>query len=152
MHYSWSHLRNFNRRTPCWIWGSHGDAYEEYGFLGCNSVWWGETPMFQRNTSPQASMSEGKPSQKIRGSRLHGELSVSQGAAWFRRLGSLSDTGNAAYKFHFRHTPARNFTVHQRTCVWVEFCISFPGYKSCELSSVSNVWLFFGTLNVLLDL
>jgi hypothetical protein len=111
--------------------------------------------MFQRNTSPSASMPKSKPSQKLNRSKPQGERGLSQRAASFSRLCSLSDTGDVLNMFLFRYKPAHHLTVHQRTWVWIEFYISFPGYKSCDLSSFGSRrscderMVFFATLIII---
>jgi hypothetical protein len=42
----------------CWIWGSYGCDYEAYRLLGCNTVWFWESPTFRRNTSSSSSGSK----------------------------------------------------------------------------------------------
>jgi hypothetical protein len=40
------------RPLTSWIGGSHSGDYEEIGLLGCNAVWFGESPTFRKNISP----------------------------------------------------------------------------------------------------
>jgi hypothetical protein len=48
---------------------------KEYGLLSCNTVWFGKSPKFQRNTSSLSPVLRNKLSKKPSRSRMQAELS-----------------------------------------------------------------------------